>query len=112
MQLCVEPSQLMPEPTMANMEFTQIILEETVTQLFPVYFQLIIIGMCATLSAIFSGLTTGLMALSADDLKVNKMDCLEIIINLKSAIHLNYLDITISNIISYHSFYLFLSCRK
>ncbi|CAG9532337.1 unnamed protein product [Cercopithifilaria johnstoni] len=70
MQLCVEPSQLMPQPSMENMEFTQIILEETVTHLFPLYIQLMIICMCATLSAIFSGLTTGLMALSTDDLKL------------------------------------------
>uniref|UniRef100_A0A1I8ELK4 CNNM transmembrane domain-containing protein n=2 Tax=Wuchereria bancrofti TaxID=6293 RepID=A0A1I8ELK4_WUCBA len=70
MQLCVEPSQLMPEPAMENIEFTQIILEEAVTHLFPVYIQLVLISMCATLSAIFSGLTTGLMALSTDDLKL------------------------------------------
>lgn len=72
MQLCVEPIQLMPEPSVGSMEFTQIILDETVTHLFPVYIQLMIIGMCAALSATFSGLTTGLMALSTDDLKVNK----------------------------------------
>ncbi|KAL4002287.1 hypothetical protein ACH3XW_2835 [Acanthocheilonema viteae] len=70
MQLCVEPSWLMPKRNVENMEFTQIILEETVTHLFPVYIQLMIIGICATLSAIFSGLTTGLMALSTDDLKL------------------------------------------
>lgn len=70
MQLCVEPSQLMPESAMENIEFTQIILEEAVTHLFPVYIQLVLISICATLSAIFSGLTTGLMALSTDDLKV------------------------------------------
>lgn len=74
MQLCVEPSQLMPEPTVENIEFTQIILEETVTHLLPVYIQLVVIGICATLSAIFSGLTTGLMALSTDDLKVSTMN--------------------------------------
>ncbi|EFO18320.2 hypothetical protein LOAG_10176 [Loa loa] len=70
MQLCVEPPQLMPEPIVENTEFTQIILEEPVTHLFPVYIQIMLIGMCATLSAIFSGLTTGLMALSTDDLKL------------------------------------------
>ncbi|EJW72951.1 hypothetical protein WUBG_16141 [Wuchereria bancrofti] len=77
MQLCVEPSQLMPEPAMENIEFTQIILEEAVTHLFPVYIQLVLISMCATLSAIFSGLTTGLMALSTDDLKVYKITVLQ-----------------------------------
>lgn len=71
MQLCVEPPDLMPELSVQNIEFTQIILEEAVTHLFPFYIQLVLIGMCTTLSAIFSGLTTGLMALSTDDLMVN-----------------------------------------
>ncbi|VDP12725.1 unnamed protein product [Onchocerca flexuosa] len=70
MQLCVEPPQLMPDLTVSNIEFTQIILEETETHLFPFYIELMIIAICAMLSATFSGLTTGLMALSTDDLKL------------------------------------------
>lgn len=72
MQLCVEPVDLIPEPTKENMEFTQIILEKTATHLFPIYIEVAMIIFCATLSAIFSGLTTGLMALSTDDLKVSR----------------------------------------
>lgn len=70
MQLCVEPSELMPDSTTENVEFTQIIMEKVEPYLLPIYIEVIIIGVCATLSAIFSGLTTGLMALSTDDLKL------------------------------------------
>uniref|UniRef100_F1L0R6 Metal transporter CNNM2 n=1 Tax=Ascaris suum TaxID=6253 RepID=F1L0R6_ASCSU len=65
MQACIDPPA---EEQFPHLPFTQILLEEPDPYVFPLYIEIPIIVMCAMLSSIFSGLTTGLMALSADDL--------------------------------------------
>lgn len=68
MQACIDPPA---EEQFPHLPFTQILLEEPDPYVFPLYIEIPIIVMCAMLSSIFSGLTTGLMALSADDLVVS-----------------------------------------
>ncbi|KHN75882.1 Metal transporter CNNM2 [Toxocara canis] len=65
LQVCVEPPS---DRRVAHLPFTQILFEETESHILPLYIEIPIIVACAMLSCIFSGLTTGLMALSTDDL--------------------------------------------
>lgn len=68
-QVCTEPRSVQTT-FKKNPEVTQILLEVEGTHILPIYLQIPLIIGFAVLGAIFSGLTTGLMALSIDDLTV------------------------------------------